>query len=318
MAAMSKDNAFSVEVVTDSMEQKVDVRCPHWLSALLQRRFFSSCKQHAAAHKSERNFFCITCASESLCSLCAAQNHSGPSHQLLQIRRSSYNEAVRVSELGKLLDLSQIQVYVINSAKIVFLNGRPQSKPVKGAPHYCHTCDRTLLDASRFCSIACKRDAMLVDPSVSFAPKTSATATGSPHSHASSPQSSVTPVRSHGGEDSADDCLLPSQVMNAGADAASRKRQVPPLVPHDDEGESSVDSGRQAGGRPVRRARTLKGDVTAVAQAAKGGRGRMMVESMPHLAPAKDEPGAHAAVAPPLCKVRVHRRKGVPQRAALL
>ncbi|GJP42684.1 hypothetical protein CLOM_g2223 [Closterium sp. NIES-68] len=195
----------------DSHESFDPSRCPAWLPKLLRGRYFTSCAQHAASSRAERNYFCITCSGESLCSTCIAQQHSNnPSHHhsgssphsggggsihgagsggaskhhnILQIRRSSYHECVRINELAKILDLSHIQVYVINSAKIVFLNGRPQARPVKGAPFYCETCERMLLDASRFCSLGCKLAAVPKDSTLSFVPRVAASAPANSGGH---------------------------------------------------------------------------------------------------------------------------------------
>ena len=157
----------------------LDSRTPPWIHSFLRASYFTPCSTHVAAHKSERNFFCVHCDGQSLCQLCVQKGHVGPGHDVVQIRRSSYHDAVRVNEISRLLDLSSVQVYVINAAKIVFLNGRPQARFIKGASYYCETCNRTLLDSVRFCSIGCKLAALRHDPSISLVPRHKAISWGS-------------------------------------------------------------------------------------------------------------------------------------------
>lgn len=130
---------------------------PAWLQALLSEKFFSACADHAASKKNERNIYCVDC-SFGICQHCLASHGS---HRLLQVRRYVYHDVIRLQDLQKLVDCALVQTYIINSAKVVFLNQRPQPRPSKGLGNSCETCDRSLQDAYRYCSVACKVDAVV-------------------------------------------------------------------------------------------------------------------------------------------------------------
>ncbi|GJN04278.1 hypothetical protein PR202_ga21813 [Eleusine coracana subsp. coracana] len=123
--------------------------------------------------------FCLDCRGApppAFCYYCRGHRHAA--HRVIQIRRSSYHDVVRVSEVEDVLDITGVQTYVINSARVLFLNERPQPRGAGAAagkaaasPYNCEICGRALLDPFRFCSLGCK----LVDTKRSNA---HATATG--------------------------------------------------------------------------------------------------------------------------------------------
>ena len=59
------------------------------------------------------------------CAHVAAKIHSLfhlPSPSLLQIRQYSYHDVIRISEVEDVLDITNVQIYVINSARVLFLH----------------------------------------------------------------------------------------------------------------------------------------------------------------------------------------------------
>ncbi|XP_031114088.1 uncharacterized protein LOC116017614 [Ipomoea triloba] len=130
---------------------------PEWLSALLSEKFFNACIAHEDARKNEKNIFCLDCC-EAICPHCITP-HSP--HRLLQIRRYVYHDVIKLSDAEKLLDCGFVQSYTNNSAKVVFLNQRPLSRPCRGSGNTCLLCDRMLQHPYLFCSIYCKLQHLL-------------------------------------------------------------------------------------------------------------------------------------------------------------
>ncbi|XWS59585.1 hypothetical protein CRYUN_Cryun08bG0134700 [Craigia yunnanensis] len=134
---------------------------PPWLESLLSTAFFTVCRTHGDAARGECNMYCLDCKGDPFCFYCRSSKHKD--HQVIQIRRSSYHDVVRVSEIQKVLDISGVQTYVINSARVLFLNERPQPKSGKGVAQICESCGRSLLDPLRFCSLGCKVSIICLD-----------------------------------------------------------------------------------------------------------------------------------------------------------
>ncbi|KAF4384703.1 hypothetical protein CsatB_011040 [Cannabis sativa] len=125
---------------------------PRWLEVLLCEKFYNACIIHEDAKKNEKNIFCLDCCI-SICPHCLPPHRS---HRLLQIRRYVYHDVIRLDDATKLFDTDFVQSYTTNSAKVVFLNQRPQTRTFRGSGNICCTCDRSLQDPYIFCSLSCK------------------------------------------------------------------------------------------------------------------------------------------------------------------
>ncbi|KAM0008363.1 putative transcription repressor PLATZ family [Helianthus debilis subsp. tardiflorus] len=127
-------------------------RLPTWLESLLSETFFNACMVHEDVKKNEKNIFCLDCC-QAICHHCLDVHNS---HRLLQIRRYVYHDVIRVGDAEKLMDCSYVQAYTTNSAKVVFLNPRPQTRACRNLSNNCISCERGLQDPYLFCSISCK------------------------------------------------------------------------------------------------------------------------------------------------------------------
>ncbi|XP_078161776.1 protein RGF1 INDUCIBLE TRANSCRIPTION FACTOR 1-like [Carex rostrata] len=135
---------------------------PSWLQPLLASKFFEQCEGHSKEKKNEENHFCMDCACR-LCPNCVVEHtNNGGTHNLLQIRHYVHSDVVRVSDVYKLIDVSKIQQYIANSAKVIHLNPKSSKPYPEGVPKSyiggtpCIICARAISKPNLFCSIACK------------------------------------------------------------------------------------------------------------------------------------------------------------------
>ncbi|XP_047326199.1 protein RGF1 INDUCIBLE TRANSCRIPTION FACTOR 1-like [Impatiens glandulifera] len=130
---------------------------PAWLEGLYTHQFFVPCSIHDRSKKNEKNVFCLDCCT-TICPHCVPFHRF---HRLLQVRRYVYHDVVRLEDLEKLIDCSNVQAYTINSSKVVFIKKRPQNRQFKGSNNFCTSCDRTLQEPFIHCSLGCKIDFLL-------------------------------------------------------------------------------------------------------------------------------------------------------------
>ncbi|XWS71547.1 hypothetical protein CRYUN_Cryun03dG0147000 [Craigia yunnanensis] len=105
-----------------------EMKMPPWLESLLSTAFFTICPRHRDTPRNECNMYCLDCMNDAFCFYCQSSKHKD--HLVIQIRRSSYHDVVRVAEIQKVLDLSGVQTYVINSARVLFLMRDPNQRLV--------------------------------------------------------------------------------------------------------------------------------------------------------------------------------------------
>ncbi|KAJ4767288.1 PLATZ transcription factor family protein [Rhynchospora pubera] len=105
---------------------------PEWLLPLLESKFFEQCERHLNQRKNEINRFCMECA-DSLCPNCVTEHfRKGEKHHFLQIRHYVHSDVVRVDDITKLLDITKIQQYIANGAKVVHLNPKTSKANPEG------------------------------------------------------------------------------------------------------------------------------------------------------------------------------------------
>ncbi|PKU70788.1 hypothetical protein MA16_Dca012541 [Dendrobium catenatum] len=144
----------------EEKNSKKKTKIPSWLELLLATKFFGACAEHQGIKKKiERNIYCVDC-NESMCSFCVSSpSCSHRYHRLLQIRRYIYQNVIRIRDMQKLIDCSEVQPYIVNGAKVVLLNPKMQSKsskPAVAGTSFCKSCQRTVAEHNGYCSIACK------------------------------------------------------------------------------------------------------------------------------------------------------------------
>jgi hypothetical protein len=123
-----------------------------WTERLCRTKFGCPCKAHADKNNGCM-FFCLDVPkAPALCASCVPW----VSHlRCLQVRRYVYRDVVRRDDISLHLDVSGVQAYTINNARVLFIN--PLIKrwdPV--CNNACRTCRKSLPEGMEHCSIWCK------------------------------------------------------------------------------------------------------------------------------------------------------------------
>lgn len=121
---------------------------------LVEGQYLTQCHDHDGhnGRNGKHNFFCVDCSKGPICEIDRQIEHAG--HKWLQVRKACWQDCVRVDDIMHLVDIKDIHHYTNNGAKIVYLHTRPQSKQDLGQK--CETCERSLQNQFKFCSISCK------------------------------------------------------------------------------------------------------------------------------------------------------------------
>uniref|UniRef100_A0A7N2QX00 PLATZ transcription factor family protein n=1 Tax=Quercus lobata TaxID=97700 RepID=A0A7N2QX00_QUELO len=134
-------------------------RWPPWLKALLGESFFEKCKSHRVCRlKSGCNRYCLDCMDGALCSI-SIKDHED--HHIVQIRKSTNQEVIRVCDFQKILDLTGIKRGIINGDKVVFLRKHIKRKAQfiiseEDFTNKCEACWCRIPVPFFFCSLSCR------------------------------------------------------------------------------------------------------------------------------------------------------------------
>ncbi|KZV52749.1 hypothetical protein F511_43329 [Dorcoceras hygrometricum] len=129
---------------------------PTWLRDCIETRFYDKrCEKHAGKYKT---IYCGTCRGTLACEICWKDSTEHHDHDYLQVYTASWRTSISIGDISRFCDASNIQLYKINSKKVVYLNPNAKGREEKkdGTPK-CLNCQRKLIESHyRFCSIACK------------------------------------------------------------------------------------------------------------------------------------------------------------------
>ncbi|KAI9125005.1 hypothetical protein K1719_003621 [Acacia pycnantha] len=144
-------------------EKRVD---PRWVPLLLDACKKQDSLEHSSSCNPNHKFlpnFCVTCM-QLYCRSCPEFKRTNNPHQhhvVLLVCKASHENCLHASEVSKLIDISDIHLFIFNRREIVFLHrrGGEQTKSRCNKSGYaCKTCGREFHNDKKFCSVQCKSE----------------------------------------------------------------------------------------------------------------------------------------------------------------
>ncbi|KZV51683.1 hypothetical protein F511_30096 [Dorcoceras hygrometricum] len=101
---------------------------PTWMKDCIGTRFYDKrCEKPAGKYKT---VYCDTFRGTLACKLCWKDSIEHHGHDYLQVYTASWRTSISIGDISRFCDASNIQLYKINSKKIIYLNpNRKETSP---------------------------------------------------------------------------------------------------------------------------------------------------------------------------------------------
>ncbi|KAL5821518.1 hypothetical protein ACOSQ3_023400 [Xanthoceras sorbifolium] len=117
----------------------------------MKAKFYEECD----CGRPNRAFLCLECLGLAYCLMCHKTNLIHKHHRVIQTFRASHQPGIEREVIGQLIDVGDIQPYLINFKTIVYIN-KKNSKGLDSRSYKCRRCGCSVRYERNFCSIECK------------------------------------------------------------------------------------------------------------------------------------------------------------------
>ncbi|KAK2657329.1 hypothetical protein Ddye_010381 [Dipteronia dyeriana] len=122
-----------------------------WLVSMINAQFYKACE----CDRTNRAFFCLECKGLAYCQNCHKPSKHDD-HKIIRALRASRRPGLEIEVIGKLIDVCDIQPYIINGKQIVYINERQHESQNNKENYKCQRCGYRVDYEFKFCSIECK------------------------------------------------------------------------------------------------------------------------------------------------------------------